>query len=142
MRICFDLDNTLCVGWPYDIAKPVPGAAALLKRLKKKGHTVIIQTARGMGTANSVAGLAIKNIGLLTLRQLEEWGFEYDEIYFGKPDADVFVDDKAYHASMMKSLEKCIENRIEGRKSADCQSQKVQGKIDALISKIDKISGV
>jgi len=142
MRICFDLDGTLCVGWPYDTAKPVPGASSLLKSLRDKGHTIIIQTARGMGTAKSVAGVAIKNIGLLTLKQLDEWGFEYDEIYFGKPDADVFVDDKAFHASMISKLEKCIDNRIVNREDTDYKTLKYQEKIEALISKIDKISGV
>ena len=68
---------------------------AYLSELRAAGHQVIIYTARGMGTACGVHGSAVASIGLLTLAQLDEWGLEYDEIYFGKPSADVYVDDKS-----------------------------------------------
>jgi hypothetical protein len=48
-----------------------------------------------MGRSGGCVGQATAAIGSLTLRQLNEWGFVYDEIYFGKPDADIFIDDKA-----------------------------------------------
>ena len=44
-----------------------------------------------------------------TLEQLDAWGFIYDEIYFGKPNADLFVDDKAFHASKLQKLCSFIE---------------------------------
>lgn len=113
MRICFDLDNTLCTGKPYEFAVPFPGIKELLIELKKNGHTIIIQTARGMGSAYSNPGICVKNIGKITLDQLDDWGFVYDEIYFGKPNADIFVDDKAFHASKMNKLVYFIE---EGQK--------------------------
>ena len=31
----------------------------------------------------------------LTLNQLEEWNVKYHELILGKPNADVYVDDKA-----------------------------------------------
>ena len=31
----------------------------------------------------------------LTEKQLEKWGVKYQELLFGKPHADVFIDDKA-----------------------------------------------
>ena len=31
----------------------------------------------------------------LTEKQLEKWGVKYHELLFGKPHADVFIDDKA-----------------------------------------------
>ena len=106
MRICFDLDETLCSGsrpgkdgcTDYSKCEPKPGAQWLLHDLRLQGHTVIIQTARGMTTAGGRMGAAIKNIGLQTLKQLDTWGFEYDEIYFGKPSADLYVDDKGQNA--------------------------------------------
>lgn len=109
MRICFDLDNTLCTGKPYETAEPFPGVKDLLLKLKEEGHTIIIQTARGMATASSNPGKCVKNIGRLTLEQLDAWGFLYDEIYFGKPNADLFVDDKAFHASKLQKLWSFIE---------------------------------
>ena len=30
----------------------------------------------------------------LTEQQLEEWGVKYHELLFGKPHADIFIDDK------------------------------------------------
>lgn len=117
MRICFDLDNTLCTGKPYELAVPFPGIKELLTELKGSGHTIIIQTARGMATASSNPGVCVKNIGKMTLEQLDAWGFVYDEIYFGKPNADVFVDDKAFHASKMGKLMSFVEEgqRIDTR---------------------------
>jgi len=95
VRICFDLDETLCYGDGYFGLKPFPRAAELLKRIRAEGHTVIIYTARGMGSCNGNVGLATAKMAHLTFEQLEEWGFEYDEIYFGKPAADLYVDDKS-----------------------------------------------
>ena len=108
MRICFDLDNTLCTGKPYETAQPFSWAADLLRSLKMKGHIIIIYTARNMGSSNGNIGLVNKNIGLLTFSQLDAWGFEYDEIYFGKPSADIYIDDKSYgyDSSWIKNLVK------------------------------------
>jgi hypothetical protein len=100
VRLCFDLDNTLCTGYPYEQAEPISGAAELLLDLRDAGHTIIIATARGMGTHNNNPGAARAAIGLLTLKQLESWGFVYDEIYFGKPGYDIVFDDKAYLPGM------------------------------------------
>lgn len=101
-RICFDLDETLCTGYPYEVAKPFDDAAEILQMLKEKGYTIIIQTARGMGRSSGNIGLAVNEIALLTLSQLKEWQFVYDEIYFGKPSADIYVDDKS--CSSLKEL--------------------------------------
>jgi hypothetical protein len=95
MRICFDLDETLCTGYPYEIAIPLDGACELLQKLGSEGHTIIIQTARGMGRSNGNIGKAQNLVAKLTLDQLESWGFIYDEIYFGKPAADLYIDDKS-----------------------------------------------
>lgn len=94
VRICFDLDNTLCTGAPYEKAKPYEWAPKLLSILKNNGHEIIIYTARKMSTEDGNLGRVNKSIGLLTFNQLEEWGFAYDEIYFGKPAADIYIDDK------------------------------------------------
>ena len=110
MRICFDLDNTLCAGKPYDVARPLPGAATLLKKLKAQGHTIIIFTARGMGSSFGNSGKAIAQIGQLTFAQLEEWGFPYDEVYFGKPSADLYVDDKSLNAFSLDDVEETIHD--------------------------------
>jgi len=109
MRICFDLDNTLCIGKPYLVAAPIPGAVELLAQLKLDGHTIILYTARGMGRTDGAIGPALKQVGQITFAQLETWGFQYDEIYFGKPAADIYFDDKSLSIKTYKEVEQHIE---------------------------------
>lgn len=99
LRICFDLDNTL-VSYPstpgdYSTVKPIQSNIALLNRLKRAGHTIIIYTARRMATHNHNIGRVMRDIAKITLDTLEIFGIEYDEIIFGKPIADIYIDDKA-----------------------------------------------
>ena len=139
MRICFDLDDTLCYGKPYETAQPIPGRAKMLATLKEQGHTVIIHTARYMATCENNVGKVIKNIGKLTLDQLDEWGFQYDEIYFGKPNADIYVDDKALHVSCINNIHSLV-NVIEARRSmVDSSINSKCDKINKLIAKLDSI---
>ena len=39
-------------------------------------------------------GKALKNVGKITFEWLERNGIEYDEIFFGKPNADITIDDR------------------------------------------------
>ncbi len=104
MRICLDLDHTLCTGKPYEESQPLPGAVELLKKLKADGHIIILSTARGMGSSAGNIGSAIAKIGLLTLSQLNDWGFVYDEIWFGKPSFDIAFDDKCFNVSNIDDI--------------------------------------
>jgi capsule biosynthesis phosphatase len=99
LRICFDLDNTL-VTYPYKAGdyssvKPIQQNIQLLRKLKKEGHTIIIYTARRMLTHNHNVGAVMKDIAQLTFKTLEELEIPYDEIIFGKPIADIYIDDRA-----------------------------------------------
>jgi capsule biosynthesis phosphatase len=99
MRICIDLDGTICqIKRPdetYSDLKPLPGAKEKIHRLRAKGHYIIIQTARNMATYQGDLGKVMKNIGKITLDWLDKWQIEYDEIYFGKPNAELYLDDRA-----------------------------------------------
>ncbi len=112
MRICFDLDSTLCFGLPYSIARPFPWARNLLRQLKDRGYTIIIYTARKMSTHDGNIGRVNKDIAYLTLKQLDEWGFVYDEIYFGKPAADIYIDDKGLKFVDEKQLKEQLGDLI------------------------------
>jgi len=108
LRICFDLDNTL-VSYPqiskdYTSVKPIIKNINFLRYLKKCGHTIIIYTARRMKTSHSNIGIVNKDIGKITFETLEKFNIPYDEIYFGKPYADFYIDDLAVNA--YDSLEK------------------------------------
>lgn len=100
MRIVVDLDGTICPvrkdGESYSELLPFEGAAEKLKALRKEGHYIIIQTARNMATCDSNLGKVMKNIGLVTLEWLKKYDIEYDEVFFGKPNGEVYIDDRAF----------------------------------------------
>jgi len=104
LRICFDLDNTLVtnptVPNDYSTVKPIPKMIQLLHNLKQNGHEIIIHTARRMKTHKSNVGKVIKDIALVTIQTLEKFNIEYDELIFGKPIADIYIDDKAMNPYM------------------------------------------
>lgn len=114
MRIAIDLDGTIChIKKPdqsYADLEPLEGAAERIRELRRAGHYVIILTARNMATCESNLGKVMKNVGLITLEWLERFGIEYDEIYFGKPNAQVYLDDRAIRFS---SWEGITEERLE-----------------------------
>ena len=98
LRICIDLDGTICTirkeGETYSDVKLKKGAKEMIKKLHDAGHTIVINTARNMGTTGHNVGTAMKNVGKITLDWLNENGIEYDEIFFGKPNADITIDDR------------------------------------------------
>lgn len=94
---CFDLDNTL-VTYPtikgdYYTVDPIEKNIKFLKYLKSRGHKIIIYTARRMLTHQSNVGKVIADVGEVTISSLRKFGVPYDEIFFGKPHADFYIDD-------------------------------------------------
>jgi capsule biosynthesis phosphatase len=99
MRVCFDLDNTL-VTYPvipndYATVKPIKKMIDLAKKLHSDGHTIIVHTARRMLTHKNNIGAVIKDIGPITFKTLEDFSIPYHELIFGKPYADIYIDDKS-----------------------------------------------
>lgn len=99
MRISVDIDGVVCrlrePGQDYADLEPVPGAKEKLKALRAAGHYIILNTARHMKTCQGNVGLVVARKGATTLNWLAKHGIEYDEIYFGKPHADIYLDDNA-----------------------------------------------
>lgn len=98
-RYCFDLDNTL-VTYPkitgdYTTVEPIQKTIDFLKYLKRVGHTIIIYTARRMHTHQGNVGKVMADIAKITFITLDKFDIPYDEIYFGKPYADFYIDDLA-----------------------------------------------
>jgi hypothetical protein len=89
--LCFDLDGTLCTNTfgDYELAEPFGWAIARVNALARAGNRIVILTARGFVTGREWSEL--------TRAQLDRWGVHYDELVFGKPSADVYVDDRAVH---------------------------------------------
>jgi hypothetical protein len=49
-----------------------------------------------MKTCEGNLGLVAAKISLITLNWLQQFNIPFDEIYFGKPHADIYIDDNAY----------------------------------------------
>lgn len=98
MRVCIDLDGTICQiaqDGRYDLVRPLPGAVEVIQKLKNAGHYIIIYTARRMRTHSGDVNLVVEDIGKLTEEWLKQHGIPYDELHFGKPYAHVYIDDLA-----------------------------------------------
>lgn len=97
MRVVVDLDGTICElkkeNQSYGDVRPLPGAVETLWSLKTAGHTIIIYTARNMRTCGGNVGKVVANTGKLTLDWLEQYDVPYDELVFGKPQGDLYIDD-------------------------------------------------
>lgn len=97
--ICIDLDGVIACfkegNQTYEDVQPIPGAVEKLRGLKAHGHRIILYTARHMKTCEGNVGLIVARIGQITLEWLRRHEIPYDEIHFGKPWADVYIDDNA-----------------------------------------------
>jgi capsule biosynthesis phosphatase len=101
-RFCFDLDNTL-VTYPripgdYASVEPIKKTIEYLRFLKNQGNYIIIYTARRMKTHKGNLGCILADVGKVTLDTLERFNIPYDEVFFGKPHADFYIDDLAVNA--------------------------------------------
>ncbi len=99
-RICIDLDGVIADfkkgNETYLDVLPIDGAREKLVELKQNNHYIIIQTARHMKTCEGNLGLVNARITKITLDWLDKYQIPYDEIYFGKPWAHIYIDDNAF----------------------------------------------
>lgn len=100
MRIAIDIDGTICElrkpDQQYADVQVVLGAPEKIRALKAAGHYIILLTARHMKTCQGNVGLVVARQGKTLLEWLEKYDIPYDEIWFGKPHADVYIDDNGY----------------------------------------------
>ena len=96
MIIVVDIDGTICTQDDkndfagYTEAKPIQENIDKINKLYKKGNTIIYWTARG-----TVTGI---NWLDLCRAQLEDWGCLYHDVRVGKPQYDLWIDDKSKRA--------------------------------------------
>ena len=97
MVYVFDIDGTICnsSGGDYHDSTPLSERIIVVNRLYDAGHTIIFQTARGMGRSQNSVAFAHTAFYEMTKNQLESWGVKFHELFLGKPAADIYVDDKA-----------------------------------------------
>lgn len=97
MVYIFDIDGTICTtdaSLVYAAAQPIKERINKVNALYDEGHTIIFQTARGMGRSDNSVDFAYENFYHLTKSQLASWGVKYHKLFLGKPAGDIYVDDK------------------------------------------------
>ena len=88
MIYCFDVDGTICTQEEdYSNAQPFLDRIKQINFLYDEGHKITFYTARGYLTGIDWSET--------TKNQFEEWGVKYHSLVFGKPNADVYIDDKS-----------------------------------------------
>ena len=145
LRICFDIDNTLVsepkIPKDYSSVEPISKNIEFLRFLKNEGHTIILQTARRMKTHSGNVGKLVADIGRITFETLDKFEIPFDEIYFGKPYADLYVDDKAidaygdvekitgiYHNSLIARDHNTVVNK-DGRITKSSSKDSIRGEL-------------
>jgi capsule biosynthesis phosphatase len=96
-RICFDVDGVIADddGQPsYPGRRPFPQALCAMGLLKQLGNTIIIHTARYMRRFCGDQQRAHAAGYWELVRWLDQHHVPYDEIYLGKPSADLYIDDR------------------------------------------------
>ena len=110
MRIVLDLDGVICElkkpNETYLEVKPNHDFISKMREWKKEGHYLIIHTGRHMKTCDGNVEEVIKKIGPATSEWLKKWDVPFDEIHYGKPYGDVYIDDLGITFSSVKQLEK------------------------------------
>jgi len=87
MIYCFDIDGTICTQeTEYSDAKPYTDRIEKINTLYDEGNEIVFFTARGYLT-----GIDWEEV---TSNQLKDWGVRYHRLVFGKPNADIYIDDK------------------------------------------------
>ena len=96
MIYVFDIDNTICKtsDGKYENSKPMKDRIRKINKLYEEGHTIIFNTARGMGRTENNVLLAYELFYEITKSQLKKWGVKYDNLFMGKPSGDIYIDDK------------------------------------------------
>ena len=94
-RYVIDLDDTICYteNRDFENSKPYKEVIDKINELYNKGIEIIIYTARGAKSCNTIKARE-KKYRELTEKWLKKNGVKYTELVFGKMNADYYVDDK------------------------------------------------
>lgn len=98
-KVCCDIDGVIAAKTldnDYSKAYPMENNIRIVNALYEKGFHIVLFTARGYKT-----GIDWKK---LTVQQMKTWNVCYHELLFGKPDADIYIDDKLFGVSELESI--------------------------------------
>jgi hypothetical protein len=96
MKMVFDIDGVLCDEYHPDVnhRHPYIDRINTVNQFYDNGHTIVIYTSRGMNSCNDDAVASDLKYRSITEKQLAGWGLKYHSLFFGKPNADIYVDNK------------------------------------------------
>lgn len=103
MRFLIDIDGTILTQQKpgeYEKCEPLPGALESINKLFDAGHQIVLYTSRNFKFVRQ------------THHQLRRFGFKYHHLEFGKPHADVIVDDRAIRFTSWPELDRAINAMI------------------------------
>lgn len=94
-RICFDIDGVIATGtvetvysddagWAYDKCTPIQKTIDLIRQLDDNGCDIVLMTARYEEDREK------------TVSWLKRHQIPYKKLVMGKPNADLYIDDKNY----------------------------------------------
>jgi len=95
MHLYIDIDGTICTkasDAPYTSCTPLLDRIQKVNERYEAGDTITYWTARG-----SRSGV---NYEELTRQHLAQWGCKYHHLLFGKPDYDLYIDDKSHNVDL------------------------------------------
>jgi capsule biosynthesis phosphatase len=116
-----DIDDTICfpnhaekeTRAKYSNANPNIPVIAKLREAKQAGCKIVLYTARRMLTHNGDVQKVIEDVGHVTEEWLHAHQVPYDDLIFGKPYGDMYVDDKAGNSIALlltMRFDKCPES--------------------------------
>jgi len=95
--LVFDIDDTICTHTNRDYvnAKPHWDVIGKINSLYKKGYNITLYTARGQNSCNGDLKLILERNEDILINWLEKHEVKYNELIFGKPLGNWYIDDKA-----------------------------------------------
>jgi len=97
----FDIDGVIATITPsnnYELANPLTDNIQRINRIYEAGNQIVLFTARGSATGIDWSAT--------TKRQMNEWGVKHHKLFFGKPAADYYVDDKLISLETLSQIDK------------------------------------
>ena len=105
---CVDIDGVIASITPnndYNLARPLVENIRRINRIHAVGNRVVLFTARGSAT-----GIDWTTV---TRKQMRDWGVAHDDLRFGKPAADFYIDDRILGLSALEELDRVPDANLQ-----------------------------
>ncbi|MEM0465204.1 MAG: adenylyltransferase/cytidyltransferase family protein [Candidatus Pacearchaeota archaeon] len=116
LTLLVDIDGTICPqvkkGQGYNNLEPFKDAIETINKLYDEGFRIILYTSRFMGYNKGDILKIYREKGNVYIEdQLKKWGLKYHELYLGKPQSDIIIDDRAlfFERDWKKIYKECIK---------------------------------